>query len=109
MLDDAAFVEQLETVRAAWQSCRRHLFQNTISSRPRSVVFAEMDAAADVVVEAIARLAAVATTKEQQTMVAEIDERFGGAVRDEADSRRRNPAWLSRLSPLDGGSVETPG
>jgi len=107
MLDEKEFGRQLHTVREAWGQCRQHLFQNMITSRARPVVFAEMDAAAEVVLEAIARLASLATTEDQRNWVEEIDWRFGGAVRDEADRRRRNPEWLSRLSPLDGGIVET--
>jgi len=108
MLDETEFGRQLHTVREAWGQCRRHAFKNSITSRPRSVVFGEMDVAGQVVVEAIARLASLATTDDQRNWVAELDCRFGGALRDEADRRRRNPEWLSRLSPSDGGSVERP-
>lgn len=95
---ETEFAQQLQAVHAAWKRCRRHAFQNRITSRARDIVLAEMDVEAEIVLDAIARLAAVATSEEQTHQVAEIDRRYGGALRDEAESRRSNPQWLLKLS-----------
>ncbi len=105
-MTETEFGRQLRAGRDAWDWSRHHAYRNRITSRPRERVFAPLDLAGDLVLEAIARLAALALTEEQRDLVAEVDRRYGGAVRDEAERRRRTPDWLAKLSPLDGRGDE---
>jgi hypothetical protein len=101
------FDGQLRVLREAWDWSRHHAYKNRITSRPRERVFAELDVAGNLVLEAIARLAAVAATEEHHEIVAEVDHRYGETVRDERTSRRKNPEWLAKLSSVDGRGEES--